>query len=86
MIATGGGAVLRPENRQALRRTGWVCYLLRRLEDLPTSGRPLSQAGSLEEMFTVRHPLYIQAADTYIWNEASPQETAERIWRDFREH
>ena len=86
VIATGGGAVLRPENRQALRRTGWVCYLLRRLEDLPTSGRPLSQAGSLEEMFTVRHPLYIQAADTYIWNEASPQETAERIWRDFREH
>ena len=50
IIATGGGAVLWSENRGAMRRTGRVYRLRRRLEDLPTQGRPLSQAGKLEEM------------------------------------
>ena len=83
VIATGGGAVLWSENRRAMRRTGRVYYLRRRLEDLPTDGRPLSQAGKLEEMYRLRDPLYELAADTFIWNEISPEETASGIWRDF---
>ena len=42
--------VLREENRAAMCRTGRVYRLRRRLEDLPTEGRPLSQAERLEEM------------------------------------
>lgn len=83
VIATGGGAVLREENRAAMRRTGRVYRLRRRLEDLPTAGRPLSQAGKLEEMARVRGPLYEAAADRDVWNDKSPAETAGRIWRDF---
>lgn len=83
VIATGGGAVLWSENRAAMRRTGRVYQLRRELEDLPTEGRPLSQAGKLEEMARVRGPLYGAAADTFIWNAVSPEETASGIWRDF---
>lgn len=85
VIATGGGAVLREENRAALRRTGRVYRLRRRLEDLPTAGRPLSQGARLEEMERVRGPLYQAAADRDVWNDKSPEETAGRIWRDFCE-
>lgn len=85
VIATGGGAILSGENRAALRRTGWVCCLRRRLEDLPTEGRPLSQAGRLEEMERLRGPLYDAAADRSFSNEISPAETAGTIWRDFCE-
>ncbi|MCI9481183.1 MAG: shikimate kinase [Oscillibacter sp.] len=83
VIATGGGAILSGENRAALRRTGWVCYLRRRLENLPTDGRPLSQAGKLTEMHRLRDPLYNLAADASTWNELSPEKTASEIWRDF---
>lgn len=85
VIATGGGAVLREENRTAMRRTGRVYRLRRRLEDLPTEGRPLSQAGRLEEMERLRDPLYRAAADREIWNVISPAEIAGEIWRDFYE-
>ena len=85
IIATGGGAVLREENRAAMRRTGRVYRLRRRLEDLPTEGRPLSQAGKLEEMERLRDPLYAAAADREIWNVNSPAEAAGEIWRDFYE-
>ena len=85
IIATGGGAVLWSENRAAMRRTGRVYRLRRRLEDLPTAGRPLSQGARLEEMERVRGPLYQAAADRDVWNDKSPEETAGRIWRDFCE-
>ena len=83
IIATGGGAVLWSENRGAMRRTGRVYRLRRRLEDLPTQGRPLSQAGKLEEMERVRGPLYDAASDRHVWNETDPEDAAREIWRDF---
>lgn len=85
VIATGGGAVLWSGNRSAMRRTGRVYRLRRRLVDLPTEGRPLSQAGKLAEMERVRDPLYTAAADKEIQNNTSPEETAGTIWRDFCE-
>ena len=85
IIATGGGAVLWSENRAAMRRAGRVYRLRRRLEDLPTEGRPLSRAGKLEEMERLRDPLYRAAADREIWNVSSPAEAAGEIWRDFYE-
>ena len=82
ILATGGGAVLRAENREAMRRTGRVCFLRRELGQLPTEGRPLSQRGSLEEMYCLRLPLYQKTADFAVENEGSPEETAQEIWRD----
>lgn len=86
IVATGGGAVLREDNRAALRRTGRVYFLRRDLDLLPRDGRPLSQKGSLEEMYRVRRPLYQAAADAVIDNSVSLEETAGLIWRDFCEH
>ena len=86
VIATGGGAVLRAENRDIMRRAGRVYFLRRALEELPTDGRPLSQKGSLEEMYRVRKPLYSAVADVVIDNSVALEETAELIWRDFCEN
>ena len=83
VVATGGGAVLRVDNRAALRRTGRVYFLRRDLDLLPTEGRPLSQAGSLEEMYRARRPLYKAAADVVIDNSGVQEQTAQLIWRDF---
>lgn len=83
VIATGGGSILWSENRAAMRRTGRVYLIRRRVEELPTDGRPLSQRGKLEEMARVRGPLYSAAADFSVANEVSPEETAAEIWRDF---
>ena len=83
VIAGGGGVVLRKENRIAMRRTGRVYFLRRALSQLPTDGRPLSQAGSLEEMYRARRPLYKAAADMVIDNGGVQEQTAQLIWRDF---
>lgn len=64
VIATGGGAVLREENRTALRRNGRVYWLRRPLEQLATAGRPLS--GNPAELFERRRPFYTQAADVAV--------------------
>ena len=86
IISTGGGSVLREDNRTALRRTGRVYFLRRDLDLLPKDGRPLSQVGSLEEMYQVRRTLYQAAADVVIDNSVAPERTAQLIWRDFCEH
>jgi len=71
VMATGGGAVLRPENRRCLRDTGWVVYL-----NVPPAmlvertrhdrNRPLLQVADplarLEALYAERDPLYREAA------------------------
>ncbi|PYE78256.1 shikimate kinase [Xylophilus ampelinus] len=71
VLATGGGAVLRAENRQSLRRAGRVVYLhavpenlLRRLRHDRT--RPLLQVDDpmqrLKTLYHDRDPLYREVA------------------------
>jgi len=71
VLATGGGAVLRPENRLALRNNGLVVYLRANPHDLwlrtrRDKNRPLLQTedpkGRLEELYEVRDPLYRECA------------------------
>lgn len=83
IIATGGGAVLREENRTALRRNGQVYFLRRSLDRLPTAGRPLSQAGDLEAMYRLRLPLYEETAQQSLWNDGPPEQVAQAIWKEF---
>ena len=72
LVATGGGAVLRKENRELLRRSGLVVYMstsvtqqLRRLNRDRT--RPLLQSGDrkakLARLAQQRNPLYEDLAD-----------------------
>lgn len=65
VIATGGGAVLRRENVDALRANGCLVWLDRSPEKLlPTCDRPLSSSPEqLRALFNARLPLYRDAAD-----------------------
>ena len=71
VLSTGGGAVLRPENRERLRARGRVIYLKSHPEELirrlrHDTNRPLLQVADpmakLRELFATRDPLYRQTA------------------------
>ena len=87
VIATGGGTVLRPENRQAMAQNGFVVWLQRDLSLLPTEGRPLSAGGpeALEALLRQRSPLYRAASHYAICNSGPLQQTAELIMEAFYE-
>ncbi|MEN2508911.1 shikimate kinase AroK [Stutzerimonas stutzeri] len=81
VLATGGGAVLRPENRQMLRAGGRVVYLCTSVEQQldRTSrdrNRPLLQTSNPREILTglmaVRDPLYREVADLIIQTDERP--------------
>ena len=71
VLATGGGAVLNPENRRILHETGWCVYLnvppvLLYERTKHDRNRPLLQVenplAKLEELYAARDPLYRDAA------------------------
>lgn len=81
VLATGGGAVLREENRRALREGGCVIYLHASVEQQleRTSrdrNRPLLQTENpgdvLRKLFTLRDPLYRDVADLIIETDQRP--------------
>ena len=75
VVATGGGAVLRPENRAALRSGGTVIYLQASPDLLfertrLDPNRPLLQVQDprrkLDELYAQRDPLYREVADIIV--------------------
>jgi shikimate kinase len=75
VLATGGGAVLRAENREWLNRRGMVIYLRANPHDLwlrtrRDKNRPLLQTedprSKLEALYAVRDPLYRECAHLVI--------------------
>lgn len=81
ILATGGGAVLAAENRQALRERGIVIYLRASVEELfrRTSrdrNRPLlataDPRATLRELMVAREPLYNEVADLVIDTGSMP--------------
>ena len=75
ILATGGGAVLLPENRKALCERGVVIYLHANPIELwhrtkGGEGRPLLKNGDakkiLEDLYAIRDPLYREIADHVI--------------------
>lgn len=82
IIATGGGAILRPENVDALRQNGTLVHITRSIEKLPTHGRPLSRnMEALKRMEKERMPLYTAAADLTFRNNysCSRKKLSERV-------
>jgi shikimate kinase len=72
VVATGGGAVLDPANRERLKSTGTVIYLRASVDaqlarTQPTRNRPLlldqDPRTVLEGLMSVRQPLYEEIAD-----------------------
>ena len=81
VISTGGGAVLRKENTDRLKRNGRLFYLQRELEKLQTGkGRPLSKDfESLKKLYEDRKEIYLKSADICIDNNGTFQECIRRI-------
>ena len=82
VIATGGGCVTRPENRPLLRQNGRLIWLRRSVEDLPTEGRPLSQATPPAELYRMREPLYRAWAELSIDNTGDLEAAVRAILAD----
>jgi shikimate kinase len=95
ILATGGGAILRLENRLALRNSGLVVYLHATVEmqlerTRNSDHRPLlrstNRKTTLEELMQEREPLYRQEADiVYMTDKRSPQVAAQEIAEELRE-
>lgn len=72
VLATGGGAVLKQDNREALKKNGVIIYLKSGVHDLwqrtrHDHNRPLLQTANprakLQELFEQRDPVYAAVAD-----------------------
>ncbi len=67
VIATGGGSVLREDNRDAMLQNSVIIYLDRELCKLATDGRPLSgDMDKMKKLYETRYPIYVNLADKVI--------------------
>lgn len=85
IIATGGGAVLRPDNIQHLRSNGKLFFLDRSVEQLiPTADRPLSSTKeAIMKRYHERYAIYISTADVIIENNGTPEAAVQQIKMEF---
>lgn len=95
VVALGGGAVLDPRNREAIKSAGLVVWLradpntlTKRVGD--GRGRPLLKGGpakALNELSEARAPIYEGIADlVFDVDRVNPREVARRVARAVREH
>jgi shikimate kinase len=94
VLATGGGVVMRPENRQALAARGFVIYLHATVDEQVRrtrrdQRRPLLQTGNpeavLRSLMAIRDPLYREIADHIIETDGcSPRTVAQRLVRELQ--
>lgn len=85
VLATGGGAVIKPENRVCLKQRGIVVYLKAELDELLTrtrndKNRPLLQTADprarLQSLLEQREPWYLDVADIVFDTEQQNIKTA----------
>ena len=86
VVATGGGAILRDSNLDALRRNGRLVFLDRPLRDLlPTLDRPLaSSAEAIQRRYTERYPRYCSSADCRIDVQGDAAWVVQTIRKEFK--
>ena len=81
VISTGGGAILRDENVDALRRNGELYFIDRSPEYLiPTDDRPLAdKKEKITRLYHKRIDRYMDTADYIIDGDTDPEEVAKNI-------
>jgi shikimate kinase len=89
VIATGGGIILRQQNREIMKSSGYICYLTASIEQLVErtardKKRPLLQVENprqkIIDLVALRDPLYREAADFIInTDRRSPKLVAQEI-------
>jgi Shikimate kinase len=84
VMATGGGSVLKPENREALKASGFVVYLHCSIDKIlfrtrHDTQRPLLRTDNprerLQSLLAQREPLYLECADFTIDSGSLPGKT-----------
>jgi shikimate kinase len=87
VLATGGGAILDPENRRHLSQRGFVVYLQAGIEQQlarteRTDNRPLlrgvDRRATLERLLSIRDPLYREIADLVLSTDGRNARTLAR--------
>lgn len=96
VIATGGGIIMRPENRSCLKVAGVVFYLTASIDQLlertaKDKRRPLLQVSDPEarirELVAIREPLYREVATHVIdTNQRPPRQVAQEMAALVRAH
>jgi shikimate kinase len=94
VLATGGGAVLREENRNLLKENGFIVYLQCPIERIlertrRDTQRPLLRTANpkekIQSLFIEREPIYLSCADYKIdTGIMSSKEVVERILEKYR--
>ncbi|OOV86111.1 shikimate kinase AroK [Oceanospirillum linum] len=88
VLATGGGAIMRPENRAAISQSSTVIYLHTTIEQqlqrtAKDKNRPLLQNDNprmvLENLFAIRDPLYRETADLIIKTDRQAPKSVVRL-------
>ncbi|MDP4916363.1 MAG: shikimate kinase AroK, partial [Haliea sp.] len=92
VLATGGGVIMRPENRDALGNRVFVIYLHATVDEQVRRTRndrkrPLLRLGNpatiLRDLMAVRDPLYRDIADHVIDTDGcSPRMVAQRLMQE----
>lgn len=88
VLATGGGAMMRAENRQAVKQYGFVVYLNTSVEQQykrthKDKNRPLLQGKEdprlvLQRLYDARNPVYREVADLIVDTDRKTQKTIVR--------
>ncbi len=91
LLATGGGVILKPENRKAMAGRGRVVYLMTSIDEqvrrtARDKKRPLLNTEEprkvLTDLMSLRHPLYEEIADYVIDTDGrSPKSVAQELTR-----
>lgn len=94
ILATGGGAILLPPNRTALKQNGTVLYLHATPDTLwertrRSKHRPLLQAADpqarLNELYAFRDPIYREVADLVVESDSEQVvKLAQRLEQELR--
>jgi shikimate dehydrogenase len=79
VIACGGGIVTREYNYDPLHQNSTIVFLERKLSNLSTKGRPLSQSNSLQALYDARIDAYCRFADIRVKSTEVPENTATLI-------
>ncbi|MCR5398340.1 MAG: shikimate dehydrogenase [Lachnospiraceae bacterium] len=81
IIATGGGAILRPHNVKALAHNGVLVFIDRPLKDLiPTDDRPTaSDVDMLKKRYEERYDIYTDISDIHIKVTGDAASVADKI-------
>lgn len=75
VIASGGGSVLRPRNRDIIKENAIVVFIKRPTSSLSQKNRPLSQRDGIEKLYKERYSIYRKMSDVTVSNISTFGET-----------